>query len=154
MGITSIGTFLHRELHRNWGHPRLRSNTRASIEMHQCWVGPTRVHYFELLSSRLLHYMARCVVRRRCSFCKTTTIISTMTKRPTRPLPSHPTILCCNQQEPRSAFGTPNFCLIRTDRQDYLAPIAQTNHRFVLPASLKALAPCVMGVSPRYFYMM
>src|SRR5260370_2032454 len=133
MGITSIGTFLLRELRRNWVHPRLRLNTLALTEMHQFWVGLTRVHCFELLASRLLHYTARCVVRRRCSFCKTTTIISTMTQRPMRPLPSRQPISCYNPQEPRNAFGIPNSYLIRLHRQDLQQTLVRAYHRLDLP---------------------
>src|ERR1700704_1547323 len=118
MGITSIGIFLLRELRRNLVHPRPRLNSLALTEMRQFWVAQTRAHYFELLASRLHRYTARCVVPRQSSSYKTTMTISTTTRQRTRPSPSRLTISCCNQQGPRSAFGIPNFCLIRTDLQD------------------------------------
>src|SRR3981081_2819695 len=153
MEITFIGTFLLRELRRNWVHPRLRLNTLALTEMPRVWVAQTRAHCFELLASRLHHYTARCVVPRQSFSYKTTMTISTTTRQRTRPSPSPLTISCCNQQGPRSAFGIPNFCLIRTDLQDFQGRIVQTNPRIVRLASPRALAPCVMGAWQRCFFM-
>ena len=58
---------------------------------------------------QLLHCTARCVVRRQCFSCKTTTIISTTTKRAMRRLPSRPTISCCNPRGPATPLY-PNSC--------------------------------------------
>src|SRR5258705_681047 len=144
MGITFIGIFLPRERRQNWVHPRLLLSTRALTEMRQSWVVQTKVRYFELPASRLHRCTARCVDQRRCSFCRTTTTILTTMKRRMRPSPSRPTILCCNQQGPRSAFGIPNFCLIQIDRQDFQDRIVPSNQLIVRLGFPMTLVPCPM----------